>query len=241
MKALFDIVFCCYCFLVLKETIKKINTLAVIQLKIIQMTFIIKNVELIPPTEYDGYYDWSDFKYIPTEEVPEEIVDKIKNYVANDKFGLPYDPKSGQFKYQNKVYQAGTRMCPVGLKEEEKIAYYLKNLKIEVAHSKTTEIMGIYNSFKPFLDEIISKIGTEVRLRDLPITNTFYDFSKPHWCFGLRKDTLLLTIKGKGPNLGSAGGPTTITLATIARIYISSTEGKEITKICDKCGSILCN
>jgi len=109
----------------------------------------------------------------------------------------------------------------------------------EVAISINVFINNKFDEFKEFLDQIQEKVGQIVKLSELPITNVFYDFSKPYYRFSDTEKCFVLVIQRKGPNYGSAGGPTTVDMATIGKLYVTDTNGNEIVEYCKHCKSFV--
>jgi hypothetical protein len=92
----------------------------------------------------------------------------------------------------------------------------LKGDFFEVYNDGTNVAKETLQKFQPFLDAFQSIVGKTLLPDELPITREFMDFSKPHLYETDGK--YFLTIKEKGPNLGSAGGRSMKILCEIAEL-----------------------
>jgi hypothetical protein len=209
-------------------------------------SFIIDEVLIIPFTGCNrSIYD--DFETVDEDSVPEIVSTSIKENIEN---------KNYIFKYEGKVYKLSRRgYVPreisnymvdrdknISIEEFYKIKskkidnYYNERFEIISTYNIDIDVQRTYNKFEKNLNEIVKlcENKTEVKLEDLPITNVFRDFSKINYLFNDAESCFELNILGEGPNLGRAGGATTIVLANIGKFWISQ-NNKRINSYCKHC------
>jgi hypothetical protein len=181
----------------------------------------IETFERIPPV-FTGRYEWYNFK--ETSAVPPHVIEDLKAH-ATDWFY--------QAEHDNLVYRIRNESYPSNSTMEQRVALRKKHARAECAPSKQPVVEKIAQDFEPNLRFLEERVGKPVTLAELPITFKFRDFSQPTCHF---KDGVFeLWIIEEGPNMGSAGGPSTSFVALIGKMRLS-VNGKPVTAHCEHCG-----
>ena len=99
--------------------------------------------------------------------------------------------------------------------------------------NKIVELEKLYHSS---IEEIQkTPINKIISMKDLFITSVFKDYSRPHIHFDKINKCFNINIMEDGPNFGSAGGPSMITVCTIAKLFIIDTEDRVPLDLCVHC------